>query len=121
MHGPACDRLRQTGGLCTSASVLSRGRFRLLHPFTFLLIVSFVLLRLSGPADPLEAGAWLRTQAGSVALALYLVPFGHRVSVVHRQCCPRESMVGGDESYCFSPLTFSAAYLRACWESRIRR
>jgi hypothetical protein len=43
--------------------------------FSVLLIVSFVLLRLSVPADPLEAGAWLRTRAASVGLALHLVPF----------------------------------------------
>jgi hypothetical protein len=43
--------------------------------FSILLITSFVLLRLSVPADPLEAGAWLRTRARTVALALNLVPF----------------------------------------------
>lgn len=43
--------------------------------FSILLITSFVLLRLSVPADPLEAGAWLRTRANTVALALNLVPF----------------------------------------------
>ena len=43
--------------------------------FSVLLITSFVLLRFSVPADPLEAGAWLRTRANTVALALNLVPF----------------------------------------------
>jgi hypothetical protein len=43
--------------------------------FSILLITSFVLLRRSVPADPLEAGAWLRTRASTVALALNLVPF----------------------------------------------
>jgi hypothetical protein len=43
--------------------------------FSILLITSFVLLRRSVPADPLEAGAWLRARAGTVALALNLVPF----------------------------------------------
>jgi len=43
--------------------------------FSVLLITSFVLLRRSVPADPLEAGAWLRTRASTVALALNLVPF----------------------------------------------
>ena len=43
--------------------------------FSVLLITSFVLLRLSVPADPLEAGAWLQTSANTVALALNLVPF----------------------------------------------
>jgi hypothetical protein len=43
--------------------------------FSVLLVTSFVLLRFSVPADPLEAGAWLRTRANTVALALNLVPF----------------------------------------------
>jgi hypothetical protein len=43
--------------------------------FSILLITSFVILRHSVPADPLEAGAWLRTRANTVALALNLVPF----------------------------------------------
>jgi hypothetical protein len=43
--------------------------------FSVLLIVSVVLLRRSVPADPLEAGAWLRTSAQTVALALQLIPF----------------------------------------------
>lgn len=43
--------------------------------FSLLLIASAVLLRLSVPADPLEAGAWLQHHAGRVALALNLVPF----------------------------------------------
>jgi hypothetical protein len=44
--------------------------------FSVLLITSFTLLRRSVPADPLEAGAWLKTRANTVALALNLVPFG---------------------------------------------
>jgi hypothetical protein len=44
--------------------------------FSLLLITSFTLLRRSVPADPLEAGAWLKTRANTVALALNLVPFG---------------------------------------------
>jgi hypothetical protein len=43
--------------------------------FSVLLIVSFVLLRRSVPGDPLEAGAWLRTRAQTVSLALNLLPF----------------------------------------------
>ena len=43
--------------------------------FSILLITSILLLRLSVPADPLEAGAWLQTRASTVALALNLVPF----------------------------------------------
>jgi hypothetical protein len=43
--------------------------------FSILLIISLWLLRRSVPADPLEAGAWLKTNASTVALALNLVPF----------------------------------------------
>jgi hypothetical protein len=43
--------------------------------FSFLLLTSFVLLRLSVPADPQEPGAWLSTNSGPVALAMNLVPF----------------------------------------------
>jgi len=43
--------------------------------FAVLLMTSFVLLRRSVPADPLEAGAWLKTNADTVTLALNLVPF----------------------------------------------
>ena len=43
--------------------------------FAVLLITSFVLLRRSVPADPLEAGAWLETNANSVTTALNLLPF----------------------------------------------
>jgi hypothetical protein len=43
--------------------------------FSVLLIASIVLLRRSVPADPHEAGAWLRTSARSVALSLNMVPF----------------------------------------------
>ena len=43
--------------------------------FSVLLLTSLVILSLSVPADPLEAGAWLRTRANAVALALNLVPF----------------------------------------------
>ncbi len=43
--------------------------------FSVLLLVSFVLLRRAVPADPYEAGAWLKTGRNLVALALNLVPF----------------------------------------------
>lgn len=43
--------------------------------FAVLLMTSFVLLRRSVPADPLEAGAWLKTNANSVTTALNLLPF----------------------------------------------
>jgi hypothetical protein len=39
------------------------------------LIVVFWLLRISVPADPQEPGAWLRTNSGTVSLAMNLVPF----------------------------------------------
>jgi hypothetical protein len=43
--------------------------------FSVLLICSLWLLRLSVPADPLEAGAWLGTSSRRVAFALNLIPF----------------------------------------------
>jgi hypothetical protein len=43
--------------------------------FAVLLIASFLLLRRSIPADPLEAGVWLETNANSVTMALNLLPF----------------------------------------------
>jgi hypothetical protein len=43
--------------------------------FSLLLITSIVLMRLSVPANPREGGAWLSTQADTVALAMNLVPF----------------------------------------------
>jgi hypothetical protein len=43
--------------------------------FSVLVLAIFVLLRLSIPADPLEAGVWLTEHVGRVRGALYLVPF----------------------------------------------
>jgi hypothetical protein len=43
--------------------------------FSVLLIAFFGLLRISIPADPLEAGVWLTTSQRTVAIALNLVPF----------------------------------------------
>ena len=42
--------------------------------FSLLLIVSVMLVRVSVPADPREAGTWLTTRAPTVALAMNLVP-----------------------------------------------
>src|SRR4029077_3066931 len=43
--------------------------------FSVLLITGLLLFRLSVPADPLEAGAWLKTSSNRVGLALNLVRF----------------------------------------------
>ena len=43
--------------------------------FSVLLIAAFGLLRVSVPADPHDAGAWLRGGTTTVAIALNLVPF----------------------------------------------
>ena len=43
--------------------------------FSALLIASLLTLRLSVPADPLEAGHWLATSTRQVGVALNLVPF----------------------------------------------
>ncbi len=45
--------------------------------FSLLLILALVLLEVSAPADPAQAGAWLTssTRRGAVAVALNLIPF----------------------------------------------
>jgi hypothetical protein len=43
--------------------------------FTVLFTSSYVLIRLSIPANPADAGAWLEERAGTVSLALSLLPF----------------------------------------------
>ena len=43
--------------------------------FAVLLIAFILLMRMSVPTKPLEAGAWLHTEAGRLALAVNLVPF----------------------------------------------
>lgn len=43
--------------------------------FAALFSCSLVLIRLAVPADPTEGGEWLGARAGSVSLALSLVPF----------------------------------------------
>jgi hypothetical protein len=43
--------------------------------FSALLTLTFVLLRLSVPADPLERGGWLTTSVKSVTIAINLIPF----------------------------------------------
>lgn len=43
--------------------------------FSVLLVTALWLLRSSIPADPLEAGTWIATDRGEVALALNLIPF----------------------------------------------
>ncbi len=42
--------------------------------FSVLLMAIILLLRISIPADPLDAGAWLTASSGPVALALNLLP-----------------------------------------------
>jgi hypothetical protein len=43
--------------------------------FSVLLGTSYVLLRLSIPADPTDASLWLETRRGTVTFALSLIPF----------------------------------------------
>jgi hypothetical protein len=43
--------------------------------FSVLLIISLVLIRISIPADPRDAGAWLADSGRNVRLALNLLPF----------------------------------------------
>ena len=43
--------------------------------FSLLVIAAFWLIRASVPDDPQEPGAWLRTNSGTVTLAMNLIPF----------------------------------------------
>jgi|WetSurSiteA1Bulk_404760.scaffolds.fasta_scaffold00491_3 hypothetical protein len=43
--------------------------------FSILLLISLVLVRISVPANPQDAGEWLSRYSGTVTLALNLVPF----------------------------------------------
>jgi len=43
--------------------------------FSILFIISLVLIRISVPSDPQEAGAWLSGDRKTVSLALHLLPF----------------------------------------------
>jgi hypothetical protein len=43
--------------------------------FAVLFSASVVLIRLSIPANPEDGGVWLRERAGTVTLALSLLPF----------------------------------------------
>ncbi len=43
--------------------------------FSVLLLTSLVLVRISVPSDPQDAGVWLSDNGGAVTLALNLVPF----------------------------------------------
>jgi hypothetical protein len=43
--------------------------------FALLLGTGYILIRISIPADPADGGIWLEEQAGTVTLALSLVPF----------------------------------------------
>jgi hypothetical protein len=43
--------------------------------FSVLVLAAFSLIRVSVPADSQEAGAWLHTNSGEVALAMNLIPF----------------------------------------------
>jgi hypothetical protein len=45
------------------------------NTLTVLFTSSYVLIRLSIPANPADAGAWLEERAGTVSLALSLLPF----------------------------------------------
>ena len=41
----------------------------------FSVLLAFVLLKISVPADPLERGAWLKTDSDTVVVALNIIPF----------------------------------------------
>src|SRR6266568_1957862 len=66
------SRLDTGGALRTPRAAATAGIV-----FSLLLIAALVLLEVSAPADPAQAGAWLThsRQRAAVALALNLVPF----------------------------------------------
>jgi hypothetical protein len=78
----AQERKRMPAGRMTKKATLTGERLRTPRAaaiaglvFSALLMTVLVLLRLSVPLDPLESGAWLRTNSNIVVLALNLVPF----------------------------------------------
>src|SRR5260370_19908959 len=72
--------------------------------FSLLMFTIFWLLRRSVPADPLESGAWLATNAKTVALALNLIPFAGIaflwfIGVLRDRLCQQQD-------HFFAPLLF---------------
>ena len=77
--------------------------------FSVLLIIIFVLLRMSIPADPLEPGAWLHSEARTVVFAMNLVPFAG-IAFLWFLGVLRDRL-GGLEDQFFASVFFGSALL----------
>ena len=77
--------------------------------FALLFGTSWVLIRLSIPADALEASNWLDSQARNLSLAMSLVPFAG-ISFLWFMGVVRDRM-GRQEDQFFSTLFFGSGYL----------
>jgi hypothetical protein len=77
--------------------------------FALLYSTSWVLIRLSIPAEALEASDWIEQQAGNLSLAMSLIPFAG-ISFLWFMGVVRDRM-GGQEDQFFSTLFFGSGYL----------
>jgi hypothetical protein len=77
--------------------------------FAVLYSTSWVLIRLSIPADALVATGWLKTQAKNLSLAMSLIPFAG-ISFLWFMGVVRDRM-GRQEDQFFSTLFFGSGYL----------
>ena len=90
--------------------------------FSVLLIAGLLLFRLSVRADPLEAGAWLKTSSNTIALGLNLVPLHHSPASPFYgslACCATvwESLKTASLRRCFSAADFCSS---RCYSPRPR-
>jgi hypothetical protein len=77
--------------------------------FALLFSTSWVLIRLSSPAEALEASDWLEQQAGNLSLAMSLIPFAG-ISFLWFMGVVRDRM-GRQEDQFFSTLFSGSGYL----------
>jgi hypothetical protein len=77
--------------------------------FALLFSTSWVLIRLSIPAEALEASDWIEQQAGNLSLAMSLIPFAG-ISFLWFMGVVRDRM-GRQEDQFFSTLFFGSGYL----------
>jgi hypothetical protein len=93
------DRALRTPRAAATAGIL----------FALLFGTSWVLIRLSIPAEALEASDWIEQQAGNLSLAMSLIPFAG-ISFLWFMGVVRDRM-GRQEDQFFSTLFFGSGYL----------